>query len=257
MFDLKKLEYNRKKSKKIIESSKFYQFVNNDIIDRLEPIKHTFNDILIIEPAIEVIITRRLIQMLGEFNIQSVQNLNHKLPTNKFDLIIFPLGFHSINDVQNFLQKIALILKDDGIFICSFPGDSSLRNLRRKLIDLEILYNLKNTIHISPFIKFEHVTPLLQQSGFIEHIIDMEKIELEHNSPLDLMKAIKKHGESNILTLGARYSITKKMYFSLQDITNKPFIDYINLITFVASTQKRNIQLKDFTRSYTEYRQES
>ena len=244
MFDLEKLEKNRNKSINIIQASSFYKFIHEDIVDRLEPLDKTFDEILILKPAIEEIITEQLESISKHSNIQYISTIDKELPKDKFDLIIFPLGFHWVSDVKSFLNRIKLILKDNGIFICSFPGGGSLRNLRRKLIELEISHKSTHTAHIAPFIQFEHITPLLQQSGFIENIIDIEALELEYNSPLALMKAIKNHGEGNILKPGARYSINKKMYFDLQKINKEPFSDYINLITFIAAPKKNTIKLK-------------
>ena len=244
MFDLEKLEKNRKKSINVIQASSFHKFIHEDIIDRLDPLDKTFDEILIIEPAIEEIITEHLEVVSKNLNIQYISNLDIDLPKKKFDLIIFPLGFHWINDVKSFLDQIKLILKDNGIFICSFPGGGSLQNLRRKLIELEISNKVAHTAHIPPFIQFEHITPLLGQSGFIETIIDIEPLELEHNSALDLMKAIKNHGEANILKASAGYSITKKMYQDLKNMTEETFSDHINLITFIAAPKKNTIKLK-------------
>ena len=244
MFDLEKLEKNREKSINVIQASSFHKFIHEDIIDRLDPLDKTFDEILIIKPAIEEIITEHLEVVSKNSNIQYITNLDIALPKKKFDLIIFPLGFHWINDVKSFLDQIKLILKDNGIFICSFPGGGSLRNLRRKLIELEISNKVAHTAHISPFIQLEHITPLLGQSGFVETIIDMEPLELEHNSALDLMKAIKNHGEANILKASAGYSITKKMYQDLKNTEEETFSDYINLITFIAAPKKNTIKLK-------------
>lgn len=244
MFDLEKLEKNREKSINVIQASSFHKFIHEDIIDRLDPLDKTFDEILIIKPAIEEIITEHLEVVSKNSNIQYITNLDVDLPKKKFDLIIFPLGFHWINDVKSFLDQIKLILKDNGIFICSFPGGGSLRNLRRKLIELEISNKVAHTAHISPFIQLEHITPLLGQSGFVETIIDMEPLELEHNSALDLMKAIKNHGEANILKASAGYSITKKMYQDLKNTEEETFSDYINLITFIAAPKKNTIKLK-------------
>jgi len=244
MFDLEKLEKNRQKSIDVIQSSKFHQFIHADIIDRLEPLDKEFSEILIIKPAIEELITEHIKVISPNSNITSISKLDENLPKNKFDLIIFPLGFHWISDVQTFLNQIKSTLKENGIFICSFPGGGSLRKLRIKLIELEASQQIPHTAHISPFIQFEHITPLLQQSGFIENIIDMEPLELEYDTPLDLMKALKRHGEANTLTAGATYSITKKMHKELKNTTEKPFSDLINLITFISSPKKNSIKLK-------------
>ena len=178
MFDLEKLKKNRKKSIGAIQSSKFHQFIHADIIDRLEPLDKEFNEILIIKPAIEELITEHIEVISSNSNITAISELDENLPKNKFDLIIFPLGFHWISDVKTFLNQIKSTLKENGIFICSFPGGGSLRKLRIKLIELEASNQIAHTAHISPFIQFEHITPLLQQAGFMENIIDMEPLEL-------------------------------------------------------------------------------
>lgn len=244
MFDLEKLEKNRQKSIDAIKSSKFHQFIHADIIDRLEPLDKDFNEILIIKPAIKKVITEHIKSIAPNSNITYISELDEHLPKNKFDLIIFPLGFHWISDVKTFLNQIKTILKENGIFICNFPGGGSLRKLRLKLIELEASNQIPHTPHISPFIQFEQITPILQQSGFIENIIDIEPLELEYDTPLDLMKALKNHGEANILKPGASYSITKNIYKALKNTDGASFSDLINLITFISSPKKNSIKLK-------------
>ena len=244
MFDLEKLKKNREKSIDVIQSSKFHQFIHADIIDRLEPLDKEFNEILIIKPAIEKLITEHIEAISSNSNITYISKLDENMPKDKFDLIVFPLGFHWISDIKTFLSQIKSTLKENGIFICSFPGAGTLRKLRLQLIELEASNKIAHTPHISPFIQFEQLTPILQHSGFIENIIDMEPLELEYDTPLDLMKALKNHGEANILTAGANYSITKKMYNELGSAAEKPFSDLINLITFISSPKKNSIKLK-------------
>ena len=86
--------------------------------------------------------------------------------------------------------------------------------------------------------------PLLQQAGFAENIIDMETLELEHDSALDLMKMLQNIGESNALQCSISYSINKKMYEELKQPAEKLFTDQINLITFVSTPTKSSIKLK-------------
>ena len=109
MFDLEKLEKNREKSINVIQASSFHKFIHEDIIDRLDPLDKTFDEILIIKPAIEEIITEHLEVVSKNSNIQYITNLDVDLPKKKFDLIIFPLGFHWINDVKSFLDQCKLV----------------------------------------------------------------------------------------------------------------------------------------------------
>jgi NADH dehydrogenase [ubiquinone] 1 alpha subcomplex assembly factor 5 len=244
MFSTRTIERNREKSRKNLYKSPFHKFICEDLLDRLEPVDRKFNNILLINPILEHVF---------------VQNLNIKYPDHKltiiesteqigsieqkFDLIIFPFGLHWVSHVQNFLQQISKLLEPNGLFICNFPGGGTLSNLRRKLIDLESQTSGLHVPHISPFIQFEHMTPLLGQAGFTENIIDMESLELEYQNPLSLIKAVKAAGESNSLKDGISYSITKKMYGELKITQDKPFTDYVNLISFISSRTKRSITL--------------
>jgi len=245
MFNIKKLELNRKIAKNFIQNSPFYQFVQADILDRLNPIKKVFKEILVIKPLIEEVLVLSLQELYPGHHltiVNSAENIDYS--ADKFDLIIFPFGLHWVGDVQAFLVTIHRVLHQNGIFICNFPAAGSLMQLRRTLIELESEYSMTHAAHISPFIQFEQMSPLLQHAGFAENIIDMEMLELEYQSPLSLMIALKNAGESNVLTNGIAYSITKKMYQALRQNNQNLFTDKINLITFLSSPLKNSIKLK-------------
>ena len=160
-----------------------------------------------------------------------------------FDLIIFSFGMHWINDVPNFLIKIKDLLKPEGIFIANLAGGNSLKNLRSQIVEVEAKLNQIHSPHISPFIHFDHITPLFQQAGFKEIIVDYENIDLEYQNPYALMKMIKNIGESNSMAKSANYSISQKMLASLKNAPS-PFYDKISLISFLASKNKKSIKLK-------------
>lgn len=240
MFDQERLEQNRIKSVNAVHESHFHQFIHEDLMDRLEPIDKKFQEILLIDPPIKHIIIDQLTECKP--HIISTSQIAEQEP-HKYDLIIFPFGFHWLSDVQEFLSSAYKILKPDGMFICNFPAGGSLNNLRRRLLELETSHTQTHAPHISPFIQFEHVTPLLQQAGFTENIIDMEQLELEYDSPLALMHAIKNTGEANALASTPSYSINHDMYKELQN-NSAPFTDHINLVTFLSSPTKNSIKLK-------------
>ncbi len=161
---------------------------------------------------------------------------------NQFDLITFSLGLHAINDIQSFLKSIKGLLAPKGIFIGNFIGGPSLRALRRTLMDAEEKANQPHSPHIYPFVNFDHLPSLLQEAGFKEIVANHEVIELEHDSPLALMRAIKNFGESNALVQAANYAINKAMYITIAD-NSKPFLDEITLINFIASLDKHSINI--------------
>ncbi|WP_269208633.1 MULTISPECIES: methyltransferase domain-containing protein [spotted fever group] len=232
----------------------------NDIISRLGMIDKDFSDILEISAkcgyltsllknayrSADITVTDMSPLLLDSFEHNHkllIDDEDLALPKDSFDLIIYSLGLHWINDVQRFLSNIRIFLKSDGIFIGNFVGGNSLKNLRKSLIDAEIASDFKHSPHIAPFIHFAHVPILFSQARFAEVIVDYENIELKFDNPLALMREIKNIGEANSLNASHNYAISKKMFSLLQNYKNG-FEDNIHLISFIASPNKNSIRLK-------------
>ncbi|WP_263987527.1 methyltransferase domain-containing protein [Rickettsia typhi] len=232
----------------------------NDIISRLGMIDKNFADILEISAkcgyltnllknvyrSADIIVTDMSPLLLDSFDHNNkllIDDENLEFQKDSFDLIIYSLGLHWINDVQRFLYNIRTFLKSDGIFIGNFVGGDSLKNLRKSLIDDEIASGFKHSPHISPFIRFDHVPMLLLHAGFSEVIVDYENIALKFENPLVLMREIKNIGESNALNSQHSYAISKKMFSLLKNYINV-FEDNITLISFIAAPNKNSIRLK-------------
>lgn len=243
MFDLSRLAQHQTKSKQTVQKSPLIKFIHEDLIDRLQPISNDFKEILIIRPLIEEILVTALQLKYPNHDLTIMESYD-SLPKNKFDLIIFPGGLHWVNDIEGFLNRVNKALRPNGVFMANFPGGGTLQTLRYTLMELEEKHSRPHAAHISPFIKFEHVVPLLQQAGFAENIIDMEVLELEHESPLGLMKMLQNIGESSVLQCSSSYSINKAMYQELKEERPEGFNDHINLISFASSPSKSGIRLK-------------
>ena len=267
IFDRTKvLKFHDRAAANIAQSS-FFKSAAQDLIDRLEIIDKDYLRILNVGCRSElplqlkthfkeakIIVTDISQTVLSAFDYDhkfalDEENIVELLPqfipdlTSKyFDLISFPLGLHKINDVQNFLQQTSYLLRDDGIFIGNFIGGESLKSLRYKLFEAEEKARLPHYPHIAPFIHFDHVVMLLQNAGFAEIIVDYENIDLEFQSPIKLMYALKEAGESNVLADIANYSLPKKVYSALAIVNT--FFDRLQLISFTASKSKNTIKLK-------------
>ncbi|MBA2629154.1 MAG: methyltransferase domain-containing protein, partial [Rickettsiaceae bacterium] len=160
MFDQHTVERNRNNSRKILHQSAFHKFICEDLLDRLEPIDHKFNNILLIYPVLSQLFVQSLNIKYPDHKLTIIESAEQigSIEQN-FDLIIFPFGMHWISNIQSFLKQICEILEPHGIFICNFPGGGTLYNLRRKLVELESETSGLHIPHISPFIQFEHMTP--------------------------------------------------------------------------------------------------
>ncbi|HJD64636.1 MAG TPA: class I SAM-dependent methyltransferase [Rickettsia endosymbiont of Diachasma alloeum] len=260
MFNRVNITNNRNNAVIGISNSLFIKQAADDLIDRLKMINKNFSNILEISAKcgyltklLKVIykdakitatdMSHLLLDSFEHNNKLCIDEEHLEFLEGSFDLIVYSLGLHSINDVQRFLFNIRKFLKSDGVFVGNFIGGSSLQNLRKSLIGLEIDSSSQHSPHISPFIHFDHVPILLSQAGFNEVIVDYENIELKFDNPLELMREIKNIGESNSLILRQNYAISKKMYSLLQNYKNG-FEDHITLISFIASPNKNSIRLK-------------
>ncbi len=246
MFNKKLLARNRLCQNSIKPAeSEFIKFIIDDQLDRLLQINRQFKNILLINPLLCDYLTDNLKASYGSTDITSIE-LDDIATVHKtrFDLIVMPFFIHWVDDVQKLLTIISSTIDEDGVFAANFPGERSLHNLRMKLFELESEYVKTHTPHIIPFITLKQVPALLSHAGFSEVITDMEEIELERSNILSFMKMLKDLGQSNAMHDCVKYSINKTMYKKLKLAgDNTPFVDKVNLISFIASRKKNSIKL--------------
>lgn len=158
---------------------------------------------------------------------------------NRFDLITSCMNFHWINEVEKHLRHIHSILTDDGKLVLNFAASGSLEHLKQHLLQCELYADIGHSPHIMPFPKEEKIQTMFQQCGFKFVVVSTEKIELEYETPIRLMKDLKNMGENNALVGGGgvlpRGVLKDKPSYSAQarDSENL-FHDIINLVTVVA-----------------------
>ncbi|KAF8818324.1 methyltransferase domain-containing protein [Rickettsia endosymbiont of Cardiosporidium cionae] len=247
MFDYRKLRSNRLKSYNSINSNKLLYDLHQNIIERITAIDQKFTNILIFDLNYHSF-PNMIFSKFSNSNLY-VKNFSEDIAytDDSIDLIIFPFGLHWINDIQKLLLSINNKLTKKGIFIAKLIAGKSLNNLYKVLVNLESLHSNKYIKRIGPFIALNSISDLMQQANFSDIIIDVDKVELESRTPLELIKAIKSLGESNtIISTNNTYSINKIMYNALSKSTEQNFTDQINIVTILASKNKNVIKLKYF-----------
>lgn len=146
-----------------------------------------------------------------------------------FDLIVSCMNFHWTFEVEKLLRNINKILTEDGKLVINFVASGSLQSLAKFLIECEIEAKVAHRPHIIPLPKEEKVQTIFQATGFKFVVVATEKIELEYESPIKLMKDLKNMGENNALSSGIA-ALPKCVYTAQKT----PFLDIVNLITVVA-----------------------
>ncbi len=128
-----------------------------------------------------------------------------------FDLIISNLNFHFINQIPQFLLKVKSLLKPGGIFIASFFGEENLSELAKVLYDSENEIYGRISPRMPPTIDVKSAAALLAKAGFNNPISDFEKIEVEYENALQLLKELQSMSQGNVLTKRSRQFFTKKL----------------------------------------------
>lgn len=247
MFNEQALIRNKAAAELQIQESEVFGFIYQDLINRLQIIDKDFAATLVISTG-DKVFWHRLVACQVSSNID--WSIFNQIPkgAKQYDLICFPFGLHWIADVPDFFRQVKFLLKPDGIFIGNFPAGGSLSKLRKAIFTAEDNASNRHFPHILPFIRFDDITLLFQQAGFMDNVTDLQLLELEYKSPLALMKAIKALGEANIMNHRSNYALSKAAYRYLDGLVIGNFQDQLNVAGFTVSPTKNAIKLKGWSR---------
>jgi SAM-dependent methyltransferase len=116
-----------------------------------------------------------------------------------FDLIVSNLLLHSVNDLPGALIQLRRALAPDGLFIATFFGGETLRELRASLIAAELDVRGGAGARIAPFADALDGAGLLQRAGFALPVSDVDRVIVRYRDPLTLFADLKMMGERNSL----------------------------------------------------------
>lgn len=140
-------------------------------------------------------------EMLKRFDNKAVvQCSDESLPfdTKTFDVVISNLHMHWSNNIPLVLSNFYEVLKDGGVFFVAMFGGKSLKGLRDAFLEVETKDN-KVRYHVSPMVKLDSLSLLIQKAGFRDVIVDSYSLTLEFSSFESMLKCFGDMGESNCL----------------------------------------------------------
>lgn len=237
IFNTNNLRKHKLKGDSAIRRSLFYNYLLQNIMDRLSLIgTNVFN---ILNIGYNTCISSQLLHKLyPNSRIENTYPENiDSLPMHNFDLIVFIYGLHWINRLENFLPQVRTLMTSSGIFIGNCPGAGSFKNTRLKFIQLESALQLTHYNRIIPLIRFHDMSNILKKSGFTDIVSDFELVDLEYKNILSLLNEIKALGESNVCDHVPKYSVSKAL-FNLLSQQSDIFEDQILLLNFIAGNSR-------------------
>ncbi|WP_428628349.1 methyltransferase domain-containing protein [Sphingopyxis sp.] len=119
------------------------------------------------------------------------------LPLASFDLIVWPGGLDSVNDVPGALVRLRALLAPDGLLLGAFVGDGSLPRLRRAVMT----DGVRPIARLHPQIDLAAMGNLLQRVGFTLAVVDVEALTVRYGDSFALVRDLRAAGLSSRLAL--------------------------------------------------------
>jgi SAM-dependent methyltransferase len=178
---------------KLPAKSKLLEFGGRGFAIDESVLQHT-----ILEKKISADISYGMLERISsDFRVQCSEE---SLPfnQNEFDIIVSNLHMHWSNNIPLILSSFYRILQSKGVFLLAMVGGKSLSGLRDAFVEVE--KNRSNIkYHISPMVKLESLSLLMQKSGFKDIVVDSYCLRLEYENFDLMLKSLQNMGESNCL----------------------------------------------------------
>ncbi len=163
---------------------------------------------------------------IDHFNplITPLTNLSEQ---KSYDIIVDGFNFHWINDPLTYLRHIYLLLKPGGVYHCGFLGGTTLTELRKTFLQTDSDLFQGAFARISPMIKAEAATRLIQSAGFHNSVVEHDEVAVNYNSLKDLVQDLRSMGENNALSSLAKTTPkASKTYLSHAEKTYKKLFSW-------------------------------
>lgn len=121
---------------------------------------------------------------------------NIDLPLHHFDLILWPGGLDSVDDVPGALVRMRALLAPDGLLLGAFVGDGSFPQLRRALL----ADGVRSIARMHPQIDLSAMGNLLQRTGFTMPVVDVDDLTVRYGDWFALVRDLRAAGLSSRLS---------------------------------------------------------
>ncbi len=192
------------------------RWAEQHIIDRLDDIKRTFANVLLLVPAdtpdLKETLEKRgsLIDVITDAAHEDNEQL---LPQRtSYDLIISLFELQHLNDPVGWLIQMRRHLIKDGALITGFVGGETLFQLRQSLLESELELTGGASPRVFPFMDRQQLAGLMQRAGFALPVVDAETVTVSYRDIFHLMGDLRAMGETNCLS-SARKTLSRPHLF--------------------------------------------
>lgn len=127
-----------------------------------------------------------------------------------FDLAVSLFSFQAINDLPGAMIQIRRLLKPDGLFLAVLFGGATLNELRQSFVAAESEIWGGASPRVAPFADVRDMGALLQRAGFALPVADVERLTVLYSGLAALVRDLRAHGQSNVLSKRRRNFIGRR-----------------------------------------------
>jgi NADH dehydrogenase [ubiquinone] 1 alpha subcomplex assembly factor 5 len=176
------------------------------LLERLDVVTRTFTRALVIGRRDDVLIAALHARDLsvdvaepdGGGGLGADEDILDVAP-GSYDLIIWPGGLESVNDVPGALLRARLALKPDGLILGALIGDGSLPMLRTALRDGAIASGRPLAARMMPQMALGALGDLLQRVGLALSVVDVDELQLRYREIDGLVRDLRAHALTALL----------------------------------------------------------
>ncbi|MBP9721901.1 MAG: malonyl-ACP O-methyltransferase BioC [Gammaproteobacteria bacterium] len=153
---------------------------------------------------------------IAKLNNQNNNNLficadinNIPIADNSVDIIFSNFSLQWCDNIADVFRECYRILKNDGLFIFSIPGPSSLYELKEALNAVDPEYD-----HVNNFIDMHDLGDMLVQNKFAHPVMDNDQFTLTYKNIINILKDLKALGANTKLSANYRKTLFGKYKFN-------------------------------------------
>jgi len=125
-----------------------------------------------------------------------------------YDLVLAIGTLDSVNDLPRALASVCGSLRAESLFLGAVSGGDTLPQLRAAMRAADLVTGGASP-HIHPRIEAAALAPLLAQAGFVDPVVDVDRVPVSYSSLDRLIADLRRMGATNLLGARSRENLSK------------------------------------------------
>lgn len=121
-----------------------------------------------------------------------------------YDLVLSIGTLDTVNDLPLAFRLIHYAMRSDALFLAALSGGDTLPALRAAVRAADAVAGAASP-HVHPRIEPSALAPLLADAGFINPVVDVDRVSVAYSSLESLVGDLRRMGSTNILNARARF----------------------------------------------------